>query len=381
MASSQSAQVAVAPSPVVAATTPHAPDGVNPFAGAGFYVNPDYAHTVEGLAGKHPDQPGLKKLASLPAAVWFDSISKAGTASRYLDDALRQQTSGGSPVVPVFVIYDLPNRDCDAKASNGELTVQDGGEGRYQHAYIDVIAAQIQAHASQTIVAVLEPDSLANLATNLENPKCAAAEAVYRRGLAYAIAKLSLPNVFLYLDAAHAGWLGWGKNLPKIAAIFRDVLAAAGGPDRIRGFAVNVSNYDPVKDEKGKRNQPWEPGPDELTYVSDLEQALAKVGITGKGYLIDTSRNGRAGVRSASANWCNIKGAGLGERPRAAPAPSIDAYVWIKIPGESDGTADSTAARFDPNCASEDAAPGAPEAGQLFESYLLDLVKNANPPL
>jgi len=51
------------------------------------------------------------------------------------------------------------------------------------------------------------------------------------------------------------------------------------------------------------------------------------------------------------------------------------------VPGESDGTADTKAARFDPNCASDDATPGAPEAGKLFEPYLVDLVKNANPPL
>ena len=115
--------------------------------------------------------------------------------------------------------------------------------------------------------------------------------------------------------------------------------------------------------------------------MSDLSGALTAAGITGKGFIIDTGRNGRGGVRTAPGNWCNIKGAGLGERPRAAPAPRIDAYVWIKVPGESDGTADQKAARFDPNCASDDATPGAPEAGKLFEPYLVDLVKNANPPL
>jgi hypothetical protein len=77
----------------------------------------------------------------------------------------------------------------------------------------------------------------------------------------------------------------------------------------------------------------------------------------------------------------HIKGAGLGERPRAAPAPLVDAFVWVKVPGQADGTANKSAARFDPNCASDDATPGAPEAGEWFEPYLIDLVKNANPPL
>ena len=53
----------------------------------------------------------------------------------------------------------------------------------------------------------------------------------------------------------------------------------------------------------------------------------------------------------------------------------------MKTPGESDGTADRKAARFDENCVSDDAMPGAPEAGELFAPYLIDLAKNATPPL
>ena len=203
----------------------------------------------------------------------------------------------------------------------------------------------------------------------------------YRRGIAYAIAKLSLPNVSIYLDAGHSQWLGWPRNLPKSVAIYKQVLAAAGGIDKIRGFAVNVSNYNPIKDPLTTRTTPDEPSPDERAYVAELTTALEKAGITGKRFLIDTSRNGRPNIRTSDGNWCNIKGAGVGERPRAAPEPLVDAYVWIKPPGDSDGIADRSAARFDENCVSDDAAPGAPEAGQLFEPYLLDLVRNANPPL
>jgi cellulose 1,4-beta-cellobiosidase len=76
-----------------------------------------------------------------------------------------------------------------------------------------------------------------------------------------------------------------------------------------------------------------------------------------------------------------VKGAGLGERPRAEPIRGVDAYFWIKPPGESDGVSDKAQPRFDEMCAGYDAAPGAPQAGQWFEPYFLDLVKNANPPL
>ena len=89
----------------------------------------------------------------------------------------------------------------------------------------------------------------------------------------------------------------------------------------------------------------------------------------------------RAGIRSKSGHWCNLEGAGLGERPRAAPAPKVDAYFWIKVPGESDGTSDPKAPRFDATCASPDSARDAPEAGTFFPAYFVKLVEHANPPV
>jgi cellulose 1,4-beta-cellobiosidase len=370
------------PLPVTPATTPHAPDGVNPFEGASLYVNPDYAKTVKGLAAAHPDQAGmLEKMSGLPTAIWLSWIADTKDLPRYLDDALVQQKSGGKPVVSVFVVYDLPNRDCNAEASAGELPASETGEARYQREYIDAISAAFAAHPDQRIAVILEPDSLANLVTNLENPKCQAAEGIYKRGIAYAVTKLSQPNVFLYLDAAHSGWLGWPKNLGKSVQVYKEVLAMAGGSDRVRGFALNVSNYNPPKDPTNPPRDPAAAPNDELGYVADLSKALADAGISGKGFVIDTGRDGKAYIRSSTANWCNIKGAGLGERPRAAPAPGVDAYLYVKVPGESDGIADPKAPRFDPNCASDDATPGAPQAGKMFDSYLIDLLKNATPPL
>jgi len=370
------------PVAVTPATTRHAPDGVNPFAGGRLYVNPDYAKTVEGLAAAHPGEaPLLKKMAAIPTAIWLSWIADTKDLPRYLDDALQQQKAGNQQVVSVFVVYDLPNRDCNAEASAGELPATEEGEARYQREYVDVVAAAFAAHPDQRIVAILEPDSLANLVTNIENPKCQAAEGIYKRGIAYAIAKLSLPNVFIYLDAAHAGWLGWPRNLGKSVQLYKEVLAMAGGPDRVRGFALDVSNYNPAKDPTNPKRDPAAAPNDELGYVEDLSKALADVGITGKGFVIDTGRDGKAYIRTSPGNWCNIKGAGLGERPQAAPAPMVDAYLYVKVPGESDGTADPKAPRFDQNCASDDATPGAPQAGKMFDTYLIDLLKNATPPL
>ena len=367
--------------PIAVPTTPPAP-AVNPFTGARFYVDPEFGKMVAKATAPTPeDGARLKKLTAFPTAVWLESLETAKLAGPTLDDALKQEAAGGGPIVPVFVIYNLPNRDCAAEGSRGELFVDKGGEALYQSQFIDVIAAAFAAHPSQKIAVVLEPDSLPNLVTNAELPTCAAAEQIYRRGVAYAISKLSLPNVFIYLDAAHAGWLGWPKNLPRAVTLFKEVLATAGGADRIRGFAVNVSNYDPPREPKAQKSGPDDPSQDEIGYVEDLAAGLAKVGVTGKGFIIDTSRNGKGGIRSTPGNWCNVKGAGLGERPKVAPAPNIDAFLWVKTPGESDGTTDRKAARFDENCVSDDAMPGAPEAGELFAPYLIELTKNASPPL
>jgi hypothetical protein len=66
---------------------------------------------------------------------------------------------------------------------------------------------------------------------------------------------------------------------------------------------------------------------------------------------VDDSRVDR---RIHAGNWCNQSGAGIGARPQAAPASGFDAYVWIKPPGESDGSSreidNDEGKRFDRMC-------------------------------
>ncbi|MGH7440281.1 MAG: glycoside hydrolase family 6 protein [Polyangiaceae bacterium] len=354
----------------------------NPFDGARFYVNPAYGAKVESTATGQPGEVAerVRRAKAFPTAVWLSSISLVRDASRYLDAARGEQDRLRQPVVTVLVLYDLPDRDCAARASAGELPLGDG-EARYRTDVVDALAAQLRAHGGQRIALVVEPDSLANIATNLDVGTCRAAEPVYRRSIAYAVRTLSMPNVSIYLDAAHAGWLGWDGNRAKIARVYRDVLDQAGGVGLIRGFSTNVSNFNTLGDADGKRLEPSDPCPDELTYVQKLSASLAEVGIEGKGFLVDTGRNGRGGIRSKWSAWCNVKGAGLGERPHASPAPGVDAYYWVKPPGESDGASDPSSDGFDPMCATPDSAPGAPHAGAWFGAYFVQLVENANPPL
>jgi cellulose 1,4-beta-cellobiosidase len=364
------------------ATSPAVAAGGNPFDGARFYVNPAYGAQVEATAGTVSGDVAerVRRAKAFPTAIWLSSIALVRDASRYLDAARAGQDKLGQPVVTVLVLYDLPGRDCSAKASAGELPLGEG-EGRYRTEVVDPLAAQLRAHPGQRIVVVLEPDSLPNIATNLDAGTCRAAEPAYRRSIAYAVRTLAMPHVSLYLDAAHAGWLGWDGNRTKIAHIYREVLDEAGGVGMIRGFSTNVSNFNTLADGDGKRLEPSDPCPDELTYVQKMSASLAEVGIEGKGFLVDTGRNGRGGIRSKWSAWCNVKGAGLGERPRASPSPGVDAYYWVKPPGESDGASDPSTSGYDPMCAVADSSTGAPHAGAWFSSYFVQLVQNANPPL
>ena len=104
-------------------------------------------------------------------------------------------------------------------------------------------------------------------------------------------------------------------------------------------------------------------------------------------FIIDTSRNGNSdAIRESCENWCNVRGAGLGRAPtRDVRLPYLlDAYFWLKTPGESDGCTEylpdgSRCPRFDAMCASVDsigsaiAEPRAPTAGEWFIPKLAEL--------
>ena len=354
----------------------------NPFLGVNFFLNPEYVADVEKTAKTLPsDADVIRKVKQYPTGIWLDSIAKLALLPKWLDQARQQQQSSGQPTLSVFVVYDMPNRDCASKSSAGELRVSQNGAARYRTEFIDPIAAHFKAYSDLPIAVILEPDSLANLVTNLNLPACDEARDVYVDSSAYAIQKLGLPNVSIYLDAAHAGWLGWDHHRENLIKVYKKVLKAAGGVDMIRGFATNVSNYTHLYNNDGMAMESSDPCYNELVYVKKLAVSLADHGIRNKGFIIDTARNGKGQIRKVWGNWCNIKGAGLGERPRAAPGPFVDAYFWIKVPGESDGTSDPSQPRFDPDCASAESATGAPQAGTWFQSYFLDLVRNATPPL
>ncbi|QCB93583.1 glycoside hydrolase [Cellulomonas shaoxiangyii] len=421
----------------------------NPYAGARQYVNPTWAATVESAATRAGDATlaaQMRTVAKQPTAVWMDRISAiAGNADGnglkfHLDEAVKQR-AGGTPLVFNLVIYNLPGRDCYALASNGELPATDAGLARYKTEYIDPIVDLLSDPKYQDIriSATIEPDSLPNLITNISEPTCQQSAPYYREGVKYALDELkTLDNVYTYIDAAHSGWLGWDSNAGPAAKLFAEVARTTKkGFASIDGFITNTANSTPLAEPfltdpnkqvgsgqvRSASFYEWNPDFGELAWTAHLHRLLVAEGFPAStGMLIDTSRNGWGGpdrptAASTSTDlntyvnesridrrvhrgaWCNPLGAGIGELPRATPstAPAeshIDAYVWIKPPGESDGAskeiANDQGKSFDrmcdptfvsPKLANQltGATPDAPLAGQWFENQFRTLVRNAFP--
>ena len=155
----------------------------------------------------------------------------------------------------------------------------------------------------------------------------------------------------------------------------------AGGPSRIHGFALNVSNYDPAVDPAKTPRDRTTAASDETEYAADLDQVVRR-GRHHRQEVRDRHRTRRAGLHPVGRIELVQRQGGRPRRaPTRRPAPLIDAYLYIKTPGESDGTSDPNEPRFDETCGGDDATPGAPQAGKMFDSYLIDLLRNATPPL
>lgn len=373
----------------------------NPFAStSNWYVNEWWSENARADGGS--------AIADINTGVWMDRIAAIepfdGQAPNenfglreHLEAALDQNAD-----MFMFVVYDLPGRDCSAEASNGELEATQAGMNLYKQEYIGRIMNILKddAYAGITIVAIIEIDSLPNLVTNDDLATCQAVDNSspygYTEGIRYALTQLSsLKNVHSYVDAAHSGWLGWDEQFADGAAFLADVIAggnhagptSAPGWGAINGFITNTANYTPIEEvyltdsSKDMGGLPvrsatfydWNPMFDEFDYTEAWRDVMVSEhgAPSTLGMLIDTGRNGWGGsarptrVSSSSdtdtyvnesridrrphrGSWCNQEGAGVGERPRANPKPWLDAYVWVKPQGEADGISDPDF-EIDPN--------------------------------
>ncbi len=378
----------------------------------------------------------MRKVAFQPTALWLDSMAAIGSVRgglglrQHLDRALVQALSQGNmdPVVVTLVVSDLPGKDCTSIASTAEFPMTADGVAAYKNQFLDPIAAILDdpRYAPLRIVTLVEPETLGSMVSWPQEPPCVEARTsgVYVQGIRQAIATLgAVPNVYVYLDAARSSVTGWTEVSGPLIDLFGEVVEGTPG---VHGFVTNVANYVPVEEiflpdtTKLVAGAPlywtrwvdWNPHIDEDDYTRFLRAALIEAGFPSDiGTLIDTSRNGWGGSARPAAvsasfdvntyvdqsrldrrinryNWCNQLNAGIGERPAAAPRPGVDAYIWARPPGESDGASDGPNRWCDPNYTPPSggwrpsgATPGAPGYGIFWPSYFRDLVRNAYPPL
>lgn len=258
-------------------------------------------------------------ISGQPYAVWIGGWSgdPAKAAKQHVDAA----TSQGK--IATFVLYNIPLRDCGLYSAGGLKNFAE---------YKTWINGIVSGIGQREAIVIVEPDALAGI-------DCLNATQKTDRlnGLKDAVTALTTKTkAYVYLDAGNVSWIPAAEMANRLKSV---------GVDKARGFAINVSNFYKVSEN--------------VTYGAAVSKSIGN-----KPFVIDTSRNGQGVYVNANdpEAWCNPPGRGLGVKPTTTTNQSlVDAYLWVKTPGESDG-----------------ACKGAPAAGQWYEAYAQELIRNAN---
>lgn len=284
----------------------------NPYEGVQLWANAYYSSEVHTLAIPSL-APSLAAKASavakVPSFQWLDRNVTVGTLLPLTLSQIREANRAGAnpPYAAQIVVYDLPDRDCAAAASNGEWAIANGGAANYRN-YIDNIRNTLIAFSDVRTILVIEPDSLANMVTNMDVPKCRGAADTYKELTIYAVKQLNLPHVAMYLDAGHAGWLGWPANIDPAAELFAKLYADAGKPSQLRGLATNVANYNAWSVASPPPYTSPNPNYDESHYVKAFAPLLAARGWNAH-FITDQGRSGKQPTGQLEwGAWCNALG-------------------------------------------------------------------------
>ncbi|MBW4507341.1 MAG: glycoside hydrolase family 6 protein [Scytonematopsis contorta HA4267-MV1] len=292
----------------------------NPFAGAKFFIDPNSNAKKQAdtwrLQQRTVDAAQMDKIANQPQADWFASWNT--DIQQDVNNRVTQITNAGA--LPVLVAYNIPKRDCGNYSSGGAISPE---------AYKNWITSFANGIGSRKAVVIIEPDALGLL--NSQNCLSNADKEARLQLINYAVNTFkSQSRISVYIDAGHSNWI----SPQEIAERLKKA-----GIAKADGFSTNISNFMFVNDE--------------IKYG----QTLSKL-VGGKRFIIDTSRNGN-GPASGKDAWCNPYGRALGIRPTSQTGNNlVDAFFWIKRPGESDGTCNN-----------------GPQAGQWWAEYALSLAR------
>jgi len=364
--------------------------------------------------------------------------------------------AGLENAVPILVAYNIPGRDCSEYSAGGAPS--DTAYDQWISAFAQALGwGKAVVILEPDALANLPTDCSAAYQT--ANPGIT--DATREADVADAVNALEAdPNVSVYLDGGHSAWQNVGNiaqplvaaGVAKAQGFFLDVSNYQFAQNNVQygtwvsdciAMGAGSLTYDY---SDNCPNQYWNGGPSG-TEIATLLGAWTGVALSPYGvwsdasttadlntsginaryagvdgtthFVIDTSRNGLGpndmatyGVAPydqsaatvgtlAAGNWCNPPGAGTGILPTAntsGVSPLLDAYLWVKTPGQSDGqcdaaggvrawdytaytqpgwpTSSSAQALFDPLWGQDD-----PAAGAWFAPQALQLARNANPPL
>ena len=276
---------------------------------ASFYVDEGTQAWEAWQAASGDERALLEKIATTPQASWVTASDAAEASAGVADYTGRAAAAGATPLLAVYAI---PGRDCGSHSGGGT------DEAEYR-AWVEQVAG---AMVGEPWV-VLEPDAL---------PQLGSCDGQGDRVgmLADAARILDEAGARVYLDVGHSAWLPAADAASRLQQV---------GLDHLTGFALNVSNYRTTEESRAYGEE-----------VSALTGGLP--------FVVDTSRNGNG----SNDEWCNPSGRALGERPTVvADGTHLDALLWVKLPGESDGTCN-----------------GGPAAGAWWQEMALELAANAH---
>ncbi|MEH0929677.1 glycoside hydrolase family 6 protein [Micromonospora sp. CPCC 205558] len=250
------------------------------------------------------------KIASQPQARWFANFNPSTVQSEVSGFI---GAANAAQQIPVLAVYEITNRDCGGASAGGAPDLN-----QYQ-TWVSNFARGL---GNQTVIIILETDSLALLTCLSTGEINARNEAI---STATRTIKSGNPNAKVYLDGGHSTWNSAGETANRLRAA---------GVQYADGFFTNVSNYNSTSNE--------------ANFGRSVISSLNGMGISGKRQVIDTSRNG-----GASGDWCGDDNTDrrIGQYPTTNTGDNnIDAYLWVKPPGEADGCR-YTAGSFQPELA------------------------------
>ncbi|KAI1123404.1 glycoside hydrolase family 6 protein [Nemania abortiva] len=319
------------------------------------------------------------RVANFGTFVWLKSEEDIQVVSSVTEEVPCDDILG-------LVLDNLPYKNAPSNGPSPEYDPETANT--YRSLYVEALVKTLKARPNTAFAVIVEPGAFPVYfnATTSAAPSAHEVNLMrsYRTNIPVALESLNLPNVITYLDIGHSNSLDWSWHRNATADAIASLYKAANTPQQLRGFATNVANWNawalsPGEFARADDSRDVRPA-NEQAFVHILSAALRSRGVPASA-ILDTSRNGVQGLRWSWDEWCNVGGAGLGVRPSAETGDdALDAFVWVKHPGESDGVS-SERGGDSIGCAAVSAVRPAPERDGWFQGFFEMLVRNAHPEM